>query len=104
MRYILKIVSLVVLTVVFTGCEYFKAPDATLNVQQGEIAVAEHTPDAVITVILPSLGQVLDGSNVGPGLELGGMACLNQKRDEQYQDNNTQPDIPNQTVSSIVAA
>lgn len=37
MRYILKIVSVVVLTVVFTGCEYFKAPDATLNVQQGEI-------------------------------------------------------------------
>lgn len=37
MKYISKIISVVILVLLFTGCEYFKAPDETLNIQTGEI-------------------------------------------------------------------
>ena len=37
MKYISKLIIVVVLALFFTGCEYFKAPETTLNVQTGEI-------------------------------------------------------------------
>ena len=37
MRITYRILSVFVLAVIFTGCEYFKAPETTLNVQTGEI-------------------------------------------------------------------